>query len=568
MKKINNSKCLKEAIKGGVRMKRMNIHPIFQNDFKRFGLFSLIYSLFLSLFIPIRLFKLIGYSKNIEGINLYDIFKFNSDNGLNIFGIVIFSIILGVVIFSEAQNYSSNNHLYSLPFSKKEIFIYKVLVGIFLIFIACLFNVIFCYLFLFKTNYYSFLKLSVLKYYTLVLITSTIFFMYSVLFSTITTNHFVDVFFSFIFCVLPYGIVRLLNMLFENILIGRYEQFKEVILPHLFPFRIMANLSIEMFKSKDLILFLISIIFLFILSFVLFLYRKNENINRLIVFKFLEPVFVYIVTFITMLIFGIIIINILPKSFIAVTVGCFIGAFLGFYVSQMFLHREIVVFRYMKGFYVYASLMFIVIFVIGKTDIVYRHTPPKVEEVEGAYVTTEHYRFKSMEKSNFNYLIKNPDTIAKIIDLQNYLIGLKQIPYDVNSTFIVYKLKDGSIVKRKYLTDYTIKEEEYLKQISKDKDFKTIEYDILRIQPEHIKDVVVIYNNSTFEIRDNAKINYVFKNLREDILNDRYDLSTFEGTIRITLYPQYYKKYGIDSYNQILNYQISSGNKWIEEVIK
>jgi hypothetical protein len=482
--------------------------------------------------------------------------------------LLFFSIILGVVIFSEAQNYSSNNHLYGLPFTKKEIFINKVLVGIFLILIACLFNVLLCYILLLKTNYYTILKLSILKYYILVFILSTIFFMYSVLFSTMTTNNLLNALFSFTFCVLPYGIVKLLNMLLENILIGRYEQFKETILPHLFPFSIMEGLALELFKSKDLILFLMSIIFIFILSFALFLYRKNENINRLIVFKFLEPVFVYVVTFITMLIFGIIIINMLPESFIGVTIGCLIGAFLGHYVSQMVLHREIVVFKYMKGFYVYVLLMIIVIFVIGKTDIVYRHTLPKVEEVEGAYVTTEYYRFKSMEKNNFNYLIRNPNTIAQIIDLQNYLIGLKQIPYDTNSTFIVYKLKDGSIVKRKYMTDYTIKEEEYLKQISKDKDFKTIEYDILRIQPEHIKDVVVVYENNTFEIKDNAKINYVCKNLREDILNDRYNLSTFEGTIRITLYPQYYKKYGIDSDNQILNYQISSGNKWIEEVIK
>ncbi|WP_027308479.1 ABC transporter permease [Caloramator sp. ALD01] len=549
-------------------MKRGHIHPILQNDFKRFGLFGLIYGLFLSLFIPIKLFNLIGYSKHIEDINPYAIFRFNSENGIYILGIVIFSIILGVVIFSEAQNYSSNNHLYGLPFTKKEIFINKVLVGIFLILIACLFNVILCYLLLLKTNYYNILKLSILKYYILVFILSTIFFMYSVLFSTMTTNNLLNALFSFTFCVLPYGIVKLLNMLLENILIGRYEQFKETILPHLFPFSIMAGLTLELFKSKDLILFLMSIIFIFILSFALFLYRKNENINRLIVFKFLEPVFVYVVTFITMLIFGIIIINMLPKSFIGVTIGCFIGAFLGHYVSQMVLHREIVVFIYMKGFYVYVLLMIIVIFVLGKTDIVYRHTPPKVEEVEGAYVTIEQHKFKSIERNNFNYLIRNPNTIAQIIELQNYLIGLKQIPYEVNSTFIVYKLKDGSIVKRKYLTDYTIKEEEYLKQISKDKDFKTIEYDILRIKPEHIKDVVVIYKNKTYEIKDNEKINYVCKNLREDILNDRYDLSTFEGTIRITLYPQYYKKYGIDRDNQILDYQISSGNKWIEEVIK
>ncbi|MBZ4662661.1 MAG: hypothetical protein JG776_343 [Caloramator sp.] len=71
-------------------MKRVHIHPILQNDFKRFGLFGLIYGLFLSLFIPIKLFNLIGHSKHIEDINPYAIFRFNSENGIYILGIVIF----------------------------------------------------------------------------------------------------------------------------------------------------------------------------------------------------------------------------------------------------------------------------------------------------------------------------------------------------------------------------------------------------------------------------------------------------------------------------------------------
>ncbi|MCX7694790.1 MAG: ABC transporter permease [Caloramator sp.] len=548
-------------------MNRGKIHPIFLNDFKRFWLFSLIYGLFLSLFIPIRLFNFINYSKDIKAVNQYDIFRFNSANGLNILGIVIFSIMLGVVILSEVQNFSSNNHLYSLPFSKREIFINKVLVGAVIILFACLFNIVVCYSLLLNTKYLSLFKQNILKYYTLVFILSMVFFMYSILFSTITTNNMLNAFFSFIFCILPFGILRLLNMLLENIFIGRYEQLKETVLPHLFPFSIMSDLTLELFNNKDLILFSTNIIFILVLSYVLFLYRKNENINRLIIFNFLEPVFVYIVTFFSMLIFGIIIINILPKSFVGVAIGCFIGAFLGYYVSQMVLHKEIVVFRYMKGFYIYAIIMFIAIFVLGKTNIIYRHTPPKVEEVEGAYVTIDYNKFKSLEKNNFDYLIKSPDTIGQIIDLQNYLIGLDQIAYDVNSTFIVYKLKDGSLIKRRYKTDYTVKEEEYLNRISKDRDFKSIEYDILRIQLEHIKDVLVIYKNQTYEIKDNNKINILYKNLREDILNDRYNKNSFEGTIKITLHPQYYKRYGIDSDNQILNYQINTSNKWIEEVI-
>ncbi|WP_443110738.1 DUF6449 domain-containing protein [Caloramator sp. mosi_1] len=85
--------------------------------------------------------------------------------------------------------------------------------------------------------------------------------------------------------------------------------------------------------------------------------------------------------------------------------------------------------------------------------------------------------------------MKSPETIKQIIDLHNYLINLKQNQDDISSIYIVYKLKDGSVIKRKYKIDYTVKEEEYLNKISEDKDFKIIEYDILRIEPEHIKDV-------------------------------------------------------------------------------
>ncbi|WDC84831.1 hypothetical protein PL321_04225 [Caloramator sp. mosi_1] len=222
--------------------------------------------------------------------------------------------------------------------------------------------------------------------------------MYSVLFSIIISNYFISALFSFTVCVLPIAIVRLLNILLVNIFIGNYDELKDIILPHLFPFSVMADKTLELFTVKDISLFLISIIFIGILSYLLFKYRRNEDINRIVVFKFLEPVFAYIATFILMILFAILIMNTTYKSFLGLVISCLIGAFLGYYISQMVLHKELVVFRYFKGFYIYVFFMLIALFILCKTNIVYRHTPPKVNAVEGAYVTKDYHKFITLEK--------------------------------------------------------------------------------------------------------------------------------------------------------------------------
>ncbi|WP_443110739.1 ABC transporter permease [Caloramator sp. mosi_1] len=130
---------------------------------------------FSKFFIPIRLIDLVKNSETLESLYQNGIFRFNSNLGLNILGIVIFSVILGVVIFSELQNNRANNHIHSLPFSKGNILINKILVGITLLIVSCLINILLCYFITFNAKYFSLFKIDILKYYILVFVLSLIF---------------------------------------------------------------------------------------------------------------------------------------------------------------------------------------------------------------------------------------------------------------------------------------------------------------------------------------------------------------------------------------------------------
>jgi ABC-type spermidine/putrescine transport system permease subunit II len=103
-------------------MRASTINSIFKNDLKRYWVVDLMYLILIFLNIPLNMLILLSKSTEKEELmfSLTQMFNYQSD--YFIFGILILTILMCMLLIREVQGYRSNIHIFSLPFSKKNIF--------------------------------------------------------------------------------------------------------------------------------------------------------------------------------------------------------------------------------------------------------------------------------------------------------------------------------------------------------------------------------------------------------------------------------------------------------------
>lgn len=282
-------------------------------------------------------------------------------------------------------------------------------------------------------------------------------------------------------------------------------------------------------------------------------------------FNFLNFVFKYLTTFVSMLLFSYLFSSGNIDKKMGVFIGGLLGAFIGYYICQMIILKEINVLKKLKGFYVYTAVMVIFSLLLFKTNIIYSNIPPKLEDVEAAYMTADIYKnYSKLQNNNFTLPIKNKDTIAKIIELQEYMILKEQAQIYGREIAIIYKLKNGKMIKRIYHELYPDKKvKEYIEEISKDMDYKKFEYEFLALDYENVIKIDVYFGADRVNvIKEREKIKYICEMLKQDIINNNYLFYDFgEGEINIKFIKNGIKKYQI--------YRISiNKNKWIYDFLK
>lgn len=553
-----------------VKKKRQIINYVFFNDLRRYWVIGILLLAQLFIFMP---FRIILYATNdfLHGnINWEYFFSFRTLDGFNAITLALISILIATAIFSEIQKQNDNVHLHSLPLNKKQIFINKVLAGILIIFTSVFINFVITYILALRIDRLLIPINYVYKYYLVALIVSIIFFMQGVFFSIVTSNIPLQLFSSLSINAVPLFIEEAGNRLLSSILVGRMYSNANIGYKHLFP---LANIIWEKIINigiYDILLYLICILAIFSVSFILYIKRKNEKVNQTIAYEFLKPIFKYLTTFLTMLLFTTFVSGDNSNNLYEIIVCSFIGSFIGYYIAQMIIVKEINVMNYLKGFYMYVACMLIFVTLLLNTNIFYLNTPPKLEDVKRAYVTIDSDKFNKLERNQLDLPIKNQDTINKVILLHQHMIEQSKENQYGPFLSIVYELKNGKKVKRLY-TRMSRKNEisKYLSEIAKDEDYKKVEFDILKINYNHIEDILIVYGDKPIEIKDKEKIKYITENIKNDIKNNilNFDFES-ELTLHVTIDSKYVKNYSRDINNRWLTYELSKNNKWIYELLK
>lgn len=178
----------------------------------------------------------------------------------------------------------------------------------------------------------------------------------------------------------------------------------------------------------------------------LLLYRKRrlETASDVVAIKVLKPVLRFCMAFGCALVFGLIMYEIIIHEkghTILLLVLMLIGAFVGYFVSEMLMKKSFRVFKRWPGFVVYAVIMSALVLGLGYDLFGLSTWTPKTEEVQSLSIGPD-----------VDVELTDKADIAAVIDIHRRLIDKKdEAPSEVIMyTVLKYKLANGRTVTRHY----------------------------------------------------------------------------------------------------------------------
>lgn len=185
-------------------------------------------------------------------------------------------------------------------------------------------------------------------------------------------------------------------------------------------------------------------------AFFIHKYRRMESAGDVIAVRHLKPVFLYGFTVGCGLCIGyflaaIILQGVGRDNFVPVLICMLVGAFIGYFVGQMLLHRSVRVFRsrYFANYGVVAVIILAVMLCVRFDVFGYSRFVPDAEDVYGVDIG---YTYDRDEIST------DPALIQKTVDTHKVMMAEDETegPWGWRTAYISYHMKDGRVVRRSY----------------------------------------------------------------------------------------------------------------------
>ena len=223
----------------------------------------------------------------------------------------------------------------------------------------------------------------------------------------------------------------------------------------------------------------------------LFKRRRMESAGDFIAVKALKPLFLHCFTVGCAIVLGLMLSSIvtggsLTGSFMTVLICMLTGAFIGYFVGQMLLHRSVRVFRsrYFANYGVTALIILSVMLCVRFDIFGYSSFVPQLEDVEGVCLSYD------------EVFCTDRDFIQQTIQCHNAILKQEQTEGDwgYRTAQLTYRMKDGDLVRRQFPVAVSEKD-------SKDPNSAIRMYEDLINDPDYIVlcELGGTYTQDTFE---------------------------------------------------------------------
>ncbi|MDF2036005.1 DUF6449 domain-containing protein [Cytobacillus oceanisediminis] len=498
---------------------------ILKTIFRSVGWVSIVY--FLGLFFAIPLDIIMNSSEEQRKfLDIDNLFQYNFQLQF-IFNISV-PVILSVFLFRYTQVKQYSDLMHSLPVKRASIFHQYALTGIMLLISPVLLIALIVLILYQPMNLQEFYSIGeIFNWVGITLLFNIVIYLAGVSVGMLTGLSAVQGALTYIFLLLPVGLIILVSINLPFYLFGYPDQYYMASKFEKFsPLIALTQMNMRTPSSVEAAIYLFLILSLYFLGLQIYKRRRMEAVSHALVFPITKPIFKYSVTFCTMLLgggyFGE-----MRGGMSWLIAGYLFGALIGYAAAEMVLQKSWRVTINVKGLMAYTALM-AALFIIFQFDFTqYEKSIPRGNEIERVHFSESFYLYSDIDHEEPLYLkeYENIDLVRKfhetIVKDEN---RLAQIP-GRDSVFIVYELKNGE----KLVRDYRINKKEYkpfLKLIYESNEYKKATNEIYQVSAD---DTTKLTITPTGPITKRAVITDD-KNLKEaiEILTEEVDSASFE----------------------------------------
>jgi ABC-2 type transport system permease protein len=519
------------------------------SDFKRFWWVSALYALCLFFLLPFNILMQGLRWENIQdtGFLARNLNIFSTGEAYQVFFICIIPAAAAVLVFRYMQVEKSSSMMHSLPCRRSTLYSSHSAAGAALLAAPVIFTgflLILLQSMTFLGEYFSLVDVS--KWTCLTLLLNMLFFFCAVFVGMFTGSSIAQIVFTYALHLLPSALYLLVDFNLERLLFGYPGNRISESFFNNFPLIFLVNngLNTERFSPGHIAGYIIALALLIAAGAYAYRHRKMESAGDVISFSGVKPVFKYGVAVCCALLGGVYFANVSNGSLPVIVTGYVFSSFLGYWISEMLIHKSYKVWRAYKGYLVYTAVMLAVLACV-LTDVTgYVKRVPKPDQVERVYFGYNLHDWLHIEKlkdvDDYNRIMllkgsysvyddtgffETEDNIQNIINLHKMLI--QQPEYDSGiSRYIIYTLKNGKFLMRRYSVD----EEHhaaFLKPVYESMEYKKSRFPLIEQRDDEIK---------LIEIRDDRS------SKKGVILVEKSELQEFASLFRQELINADYKE--------------------------
>jgi ABC-2 type transport system permease protein len=354
---------------------------------------------------------------------------------------------------------------------------------------------------------------------------------------------------SFILLLLPTGLSMLLLHNMKMYTYGFADGYYNMGI-NVSPLIRITEFSGKPILPSEVAIYLLVSVALLLLGRYLYQKRPLETAGNAITLGVLRPILKYCVTFCFMLLLGSSFYSSQGSSMGWAYFGYFLGSVLAYFLMEILLKKSLRVFDLpvIKGYGIYGLVVLVLIGAFHIDISGYEKRLPVLSEVESVFWDSSFYSLNKPQMvttaqpaTSYNYEFARPvpiyrdkDNIAAIYALHEKIISLKaqeeaaRLSNNINTprqtVCLVYHLKNGSRICRQY-TITTDNYHDQLKPVSESREYKSLNYPIMRINPAMVKVISIngAESNKRVSLTDPAVVLQAVTALQKDVLSLSYE---------------------------------------------
>ena len=571
---------------------------LFVQSIRNVGWVSLAYLLCLLFLMPLQILMdlsmedsyLSRYFNSAEALNL-----FNLGGELQVMLMAAFPVLLAVFLFRYMHVKLSSDFVHSLPLKRERLFVQYALYGILILIAPVLVTGIALFVLSIVFNISHVLTIgSILAWAAQTILLNIFIFTAGIFVAVFTGISVIHGALVYILLFFPYGIFTLVFANLDFYLFGLVPSYYlNANVEQLVPFVRAFDFNHNPLTAWEFVIYTLIAVAAFVIALLVYRRRHAEMATQAVAVRPLRPVFVYGVTFCTMLVGGLYFGETQDKSLAWIIFGYITASILGYYIAQMILEKTWRVFDKWKGYLLFVAGALIVGLCVYFDITGFEHRVPEVANIESVYINSyynanlgkpdpvyydekrQQLWIDSMDlpfgRELFHY--EDPQVIEllrklhlQIVDDQKVLKSSKS--YDRYGNYrtisFAYNLKNGEKIVRQY----TIPFNQYmdtLKPIFESKEYKTNFYPLLRIDDLSHLDAITFRNyylDKRLTISDPQHLQELHQIIQKELTNETAEVLLDTGYSWADI--DYRWDNGRSSYAQLKN-SYTELEKWLKQ---